>query len=110
MENKELKESNEVLHKENLELNGKNNQVEAELRQTKSDLKRIETKLKELEIVDKLREERFAEEVKKLTPIIVEENQDFTFVKEGILKLSSFLRENLISIVFEIFLKCAKEC
>lgn len=39
-----------------------------------------------------MREERFKEEVKKLTPIIIEENKDFTFLKEGILKLASYLR------------------
>ena len=57
-----------------------------------------------------MREERFKDEIAKLTPVIVEDNKDFTFLKEGILKLVSFLRQNLIGIIFDIFLKCAKEC
>lgn len=40
-ENKELKESNECLHRENLELNGRNNELEASLRQGSSENKRL---------------------------------------------------------------------
>ena len=49
-------------------------------------------KVKELDILEKMREERFKDQLQKLTPIIVEDNKDFTFLKEGILKLTGFLR------------------
>lgn len=106
---KELKESNEVMHQENVILNGKNNLLEAELRQLKSDMKRTETKLKELDILEKMREERFKDEMEKLTPIIVEENQDFSFLKVGVTKVANYLRDGVIQVIFEIFLRCAKE-
>jgi hypothetical protein len=57
-----------------------------------------------------MREERFKDELHRLTPIIVEDNKDFTFLKEGILKLANFLRQNVLGIIFDIFLRCAKEC
>ena len=40
----------------------------------------------------------------------MEDNKDFTFLKEGILKLVSFLRQNVIGIIFDLFLRCAKDC
>jgi hypothetical protein len=39
-----------------------------------------------------MREERFKDELEKLTPIIVEENRDFTYIKEGVIKVASFMR------------------
>ena len=57
-----------------------------------------------------MREERCQDELQKLTPIIVEDNKDFAFLKEGILKLINFLRQNVLNLIFGIFLRCAKEC
>ena len=84
LENKELKEMNAILHEESLALNGKNNELAAELRQIKSDKYQLELKIKELGVLEKMREERFKDEVDRLTPIVIEEPSDYTVVKKAV--------------------------
>lgn len=57
-----------------------------------------------------MREERFKDELQRLTPIIVEDSKDIVYLKDGTLKLVSFLRQNVVTLLFDIFLRCAKEC
>ena len=96
LENKELKEKNEILHEESLQLNGKNNQLEAELRQMRSDKYQLELKVKEFRVLEKMREERFKDEVDRLTPIIIEEPSDFTALKSAVQTLTDFLRRKIV--------------
>jgi uncharacterized coiled-coil DUF342 family protein len=110
LELRELREQSEGLHRENLALNGNRNELEGELRAARGELARQGTQLRELEVLERMREERFKDEVARLTPIIVEENKDFSYIKEGVLKTAAFLREHAFTVAFELFLRCAKEC
>ena len=66
--------------------------------------------MRECQIVEKMREERFKEEVAKLQPIIVQDNKDYEYLEKGVGRAVGFLREAIVTVVFEVFLVCAKEC
>ena len=110
LENKELKEMNAILHEESLALNGKNNQLAAELRQIKSDKYQLELKIKELGVLEKMREERFKDEVDRLTPIVIEEPSDYTVVKKAVKEVTQFLRKKITEVVEHLFTMSAKDC
>lgn len=55
-----------------------------------------------------MREERFRDEVARLQPIVIEDNKDFSYIKEGLAKTASFLRQQCFTVAFELFLRCAK--
>lgn len=110
LELRDLRGQSEALHRENLVLNGSRNELEGQLRAARGELERQATRVRDLEVLERLREERFRDELARLTPIIVEDNQDFSYLKEGLLKTAGFLREQAFTVAFELFLRCAKEC